>query len=240
MALGLGLVLVGPPAGASEARVTVTTQNVRVGMTPRHSHHDIDQAAEHSSVVLTQEMGLRRARTYAPHGWGTAHFPGVRRGDCATYWDRARWRLIHTWTRQITFADFRAGRRFVLATTLRGVGPYQDKRLAVVCVHSITRSLLASRQPVFDAGMHRLGQLLAAVHTRYRHVLVGGDWNRGWPLRHRFPTMRSVAPYRSTGAKGGRIDYFQWTRHALGYTGQRIIGHTWSDHNGTRVHLVLR
>jgi hypothetical protein len=220
--------------------VTVTTQNVRVGMSPAHSRHDILQAAQHSSVLVTQEMGKRVARRYAPPGWGTAHFAGLRRGDCATYWNRDMWRLHHAWTRIITWASFRAGHRFVLATTLRGVGPYQGKRLAVVCVHSITRSETAARRPVFNRGMDRLGDLLSALRSRYRYVVVGGDWNRIWSKRRQFAGMGSVSPSRSTGPKGGRVDYFEWTTPAMRYAGERIIGNTYSDHNGTRVHLKLR
>lgn len=218
-------------AAVAVAALTITTQNVRVGMPPPAAHHDIDQAAERSSIVFAQEMGLRRAARFAPDGWGTSHFTGIRRGDCATYWDRKVWHRMSSWTRQLTFASFRAGHRFALVTVLRGKGT----TLATVCVHSITKSLSAARRPVFARGMHRLSRVIHLLRYRYSHVVVGGDWNRTWPHRARFKGFRSTEPQRATGAGGGRVDYFYWARGDQ--TGLRVIGHTRSDHNGVRLHL---
>jgi hypothetical protein len=204
----------------------------------QHARHDILQATEHSSVVVTQEMAFRHAQRFAPSGWRSAHFAGLRRGDCATYWNRDLWRLHSAWTRQITWASFRAGHRFALATTFHGVGPMKGRRLAVVCVHSITKSL--ARNATFNRGMNRLGDLLSALRDRYRYVVVGGDWNRVWSKRRQFAGMGSASPSRSTGPRGGRVDYFEWTTPPMRYAGSRIIGNTYSDHNGTRIHLELR
>ena len=224
-------------AGAVVAiALTITTQNVRVGMPPDHAHHDINQAAQNSSVVITQEMGLRRASRFAPSGWGTAHVAGLRQGDCATYWDRAVWRERSHWVRQISNAPFRAGTRYLLVTTLRHVqAPHVT--LAAVCVHSITRS--EHRRPVFIRAMGKVNATLQNLSVNHRYVVVGGDWNRIWSQRARFPGFRSVSPLRATGPKGGRVDYFEWSRH-VGLRGERIIGNTFSDHNGVRMHLRLR
>lgn len=211
--------------------LTITTQNVRVGLPPPAVHHDIDQAAVHSSVVLTQEMGKRRAARFAPRGWGTSHAAGLRQGDCATYWDRDVWHRRATWVRPITWASFRAGHRFAQVTTLRGRGT----TLAVVCVHSITRSL--ERTGTFNRGMVRLGRVLHRLEQRNEHVVVGGDWNRVYPERHRFAGFSSVSPARPTGPRGGRVDYLYW--HHARHTGDRVITGTRSDHNGFRVHLRL-
>lgn len=240
------LLTIAPSAQADE-RVTITTQNVRVGMTPQHSRHDIGQASENSSIVFTQEMGYRHAQRFAPRGWRSAHFPGVRRGDCATYWDRSVWRLRSSWTKQITFAPFRAGHRFALATVLRSVSrPHVV--LAAVCVHMITKSLY--RRAVYRRGIARLDVMLDRLRAHHRHVIVGGDWNLPWGVDARerpigFPhrvlipqRFRSMPPARATGAKGGRIDYF-WQHH-MSAVSERVIGHTWSDHNGVRLHLLLR
>ena len=70
-------------------------------------------------------------------------------------------------------------------TTLRGRGT----TLAVVCVHSITRSL--ERTGTFNRGMVRLGRVLHRLEQRNEHVVVGGDWNRVYPERHRFAGFAS-------------------------------------------------
>src|SRR5262245_4433392 len=131
----LGLVVVAPaaPAKGVDDRFTVTTQNVRQGLPLRQARHDIRQAAEHSSLVVTQEMGTRVDERFAPEGWGWVHFSGLRRGDCATFYDRGVWRLVRAWIKPITFAQFRAGHRFVLATVLRNRA--SGNRLGLVCVH---------------------------------------------------------------------------------------------------------
>lgn len=214
--------------------LTITTQNVRVGMPPSAAHHDINQAAEKSSVVFTQEMGLRRAFRFAPHGWGTSHFSGIRRGDCATYWNKAVWHRVGSWTRQLTYANFRAGHRFALITVLRGRGT----TLATVCVHSITSSMASvHRRAVFRRGMHRLARVLYLLRERHSHVVVGGDWNRAWSNRARFPGFTSVKPSRPTGGHGF-IDYFYWNR-PTDYRWLRVISNTRSDHDGLRAHLRL-
>lgn len=226
--------------------LTVTTQNVRVSLPPAQARHDIAQAAEHSSLVVTQEMGKRHARRFAPAGWGTAHFSGLSRGDCATYWKRDRWTLRRSWAVQLTAADgFRHGHRWALVTVLRD----HQTTVALVCLHMITRAL--DRRPVYRRGIGRLAQLLTRLHSHWPHVLVGGDWNLAWGTDHQlrlpgFPAvrlpahgMRSWAPSRATGPQGGRVDFFYWRRHAITCTGLRIIGHTYSDHQGTRIHLRL-
>ena len=212
--------------------LTITTQNVRVGLPPPAVHHDIDQAAVHSSVVLTQEMGKRRAAQVRPSRLGhLAPPPGSGRatarptgtGTCGT--DRA------TSVRPITWASFRAGHRFAQVTTLRGRGT----TLAVVWVHSITRSL--ERTGTFNRGMVRLGRVLHRLEQRNEHVVVGGDWNRVYPSGTGSPGSPRSHPARPTGPRGGRVDYLYW--HHARHTGDRVITGTRSDHNGFRVHLRL-
>ena len=214
--------------------LTITTQNVRVGLPPPEAHHDINQAAAHSSIVFTQEMALRDVQRFAPSGWGSAHFSGLRRGDCATYWNRSVWTRVNAWTVPLTWAGFRAGHRFALVTILRGHG----LTLAVVCVHSITHSTRPARRPVFARGMARLNVVLQRLRTKYP-VVVGGDWNRGWTQRARFTGFRSVETHGTTSGGGGHIDYFEWSPRVR-FGSQRVIGHTFSDHNGVRLHLRLR
>lgn len=217
-------------AGAAVAvLLAITTQNVRVGLPPPEARHDIRQAAEHSSIVLTQEMGRRDASRFAPAGWGTSHVTGLRQGDCATYYDRATWRKTGQRAVLLTHAPFRAGTRYALVTHLRG----QGTTLAVVCVHMITRSL--TRRVVYRHGMDRLRSLLSRLTAA--HVVVGGDWNRDWSQRAPlagFSTRRPPTPTHDTR----RIDYAWWKGAA--YRTMRVVGHTYSDHNGVRVWLRLR
>jgi endonuclease/exonuclease/phosphatase family metal-dependent hydrolase len=224
--------------------MTLTTQNVRVGMPPDHVHHDINQAAAHSSVLFTQEMGLRHARRFAPRGWGTAHFAGIRRGDCATYWDRREWRLVKAWPVPVTWATFRAGHRWALVTVLRGHGT----TVAAVCVHMVTRA--RSRPMAYGNGTERLAALVDRLRARHRHVVIGGDWNLPYRYgpRHRYPWpvmprhgMSSMRPPRPTGSNGhgGRIDYV-WTARGMRQVGSHIIGNTYSDHQGNRIKVRVR
>lgn len=210
--------------------LTITTQNVRVSLPPPLAHHDITQAAQHSSVLFTQEMGLRDARRFAPPGWGTAHAQGLRQGDCATYYDRDLWRKTGSRAVLLTHAPFRAGTRYALVTHLRGQGTTLD----VVCVHMITKSL--ARRAVYHRGMDRLRALLSRLTAA--HVVVGGDWNRNWSQRAPLSGYHTRKPPAPTGSHGGRIDYLWW-RGAAERT-IRVIGHTASDHQGVRVRLRLR
>lgn len=205
--------------------LVITTQNVRYTLPPELARHDIHQAAQRSSVVVTQEMGRRHAARLAPAGWGTAHVPTIRRGDCATYWQRSRWTLQRSWVRQLTYAPFRAGHRWALVTILRGHGT----TVAVVCVHLMTRGHRAA----YRRGIHRLQLLLASLPQR--HVVVAGDWNRPrWRVRLGWACS---ADWR-TGPHGGRDDRACW-RHAS-LRSQRELRRTYSDHDGARAHLVLR
>ena len=206
--------------------LTVTTQNVRVGMSPEHSHHDINQAAAHSSILFTQEMGLRRAARFAPQHWGTSHHAGLRQGDCATYWDRRVWSERRSYITRLTHAPFRAGTRYALTTILHLRG-HPGVTIGAVCVHMITKSL--ARRAVYANGMDRLRAMMSRIPYR---VVVGGDWNRTFPRRAPLSGFRTLGPHRPTGVHGGRIDYI-WGRDARPRH-IRVIGHTWSDHNGVR------
>jgi hypothetical protein len=224
-------VLAFPLAAPAEA-VTVTTQNVYVGLSRPHARHDIRQAAQHSSVVLTQEMGHRRAARFAPAGWGVVHFRGTWRGDCATYYDRARWRVVRAWPFRVSSASFRAGHRWGVVTVLRHVGR-PGSRLAVVNVHLFTRTIF--RPVAWRRAMGRIGGVTGRLVARYPRVVMGGDWNRTYGRRARFPGFSSAEPPRRTGPKGGRVDYLYW--HGDRLDGLRVIGGTFSDHDGTRVRL---
>jgi hypothetical protein len=220
-------------AGLVAVVLTITTQNVKVTLPPPAAHHDINQAAEHSSIVFTQEMGLRRARNFAPRNWGTAHAAGLRQGDCATYWDRAVWRERNSYPTLLTHAPFRAGTRYALTTVLHL--RHTSVTVAAVCVHMITRTLQRSR--VYSRGMDRLQALLDRLALRYP-VVVGGDWNRDWSRRVPMVGYHTARPPHSTGG-GARIDYFRWG-HDFGERSIRVIGDTRSDHNGVRMRLALR
>ena len=216
--------------------LTITTQNVRAGMPPERVRHDVHQAAEQSSVVFTQEMFYRRAAAFAPSGWGTAHHAGNRKGDCATYWDRSRWRERRSFVTLLTNAPFHTGLKYALTTVLHLRG-HPRVTMAAVCVHMMTRSI--PRRAWYARGMDRLRDLLSRL-DRYPYVVVGGDWNRGWPQRARIAGYDSKKPPEATGGQGGRIDYFWWQRLNIDYRSIRVIGHTFSDHNGTRMSLALR
>lgn len=211
--------------------LTVTTQNVRLGLTPAHARHDIRQAAQRSGVVLAQEMRGRDAARFRPPGyWSTQTQP---RGDCATFWDRSRWRFVSRAAVPYEFGTFPRGHRWALVTVLRSVNR-PGVRLATVNVHSVTRSL--SRPVVFGRGMARLGRLAASLAAAYGRVVVGGDTNRTWPLRARLPGFRTVRPPRATGPKGGTVDYLYWSG-PLRFRNARVIAETYSDHNGARYRL---
>lgn len=216
--------------------LTITTQNVRQGMPPPEARHDIHQAAVNSSVLFTQEMGQRRAARFAPAGWGTAHHAGLRQGDCATYWDNSVWREQRNFLTLLTNAPFRAGTRYALTTILHLRGD-PTVTMAAVCVHMVTRSL--TRRTVYAHGMDRLRALLDRM-AKYPYVVVGGDWNRVWSKRARVAGYSSKEPPAPTGTHGGRIDYFWWQRLNIDYRSIRVIGHTYSDHQGLRMRLALR
>lgn len=207
----------------------ITTQNVRVTMDAAHARHDIRQAAARGSVLFTQEMGRRNARRFRPAGWSSTHAAGTYRGDCATFWDRDRWRLRRAYAVRIVDAETRRpsnGHRFALVAVLTGA-----ETLAAVCVHMPTHG--ASRG-IYAAGARRLRALLARLSSRYARVAVGGDWNRHYVNRVRFPGFRAARPPAATGSGGGRIDYV-YVRRPAHITRVRVIGHTYSDHNGVRV-----
>jgi hypothetical protein len=226
-------VFVGLSLAAPASAVTVTTQNVRRGLPLAEARHDIRQAAEFSSVVFTQEMHNRRASRFAPARWGASHYGPGSRGDCATFWDRDVWRLVSSWPVRISHEPFRAGTRWALVTVLRRVGR-PDIRLAAVNVHLFTHTVFRPR--AWRRAMARIRDVGERLVARYPAVVMGGDWNRTWGRRATFPGFVSAEPPRRTGPKGGRVDYVFW--HGLRFRGIRVIGGTFSDHEGTRVRLV--
>ena len=222
----LPLSLAAPAASA----VTVTTQNVKYTLPPAQAHHDINQAAEFSSILFTQEMGLRHARAFAPKGWGTAHAKGVHRGDCATFWDRDRWRLVRWRTFTTSNGSFRNGHRFGLVTVLRD----SATEIATICVHMPTGWRTSSQRRIAYAdGMANVRAVAHRLVDRYHRVVVGGDWNRIWGRRAPLSGFRTRRPPQGTGH--GTIDYFWW--HGARFVRQRVIGHTYSDHQGVRLHV---
>jgi hypothetical protein len=202
--------------------LVITTQNVRHTLPAPQARHDIHQAARHGSVLVTQEMGKRHAAGLSPPGWGSAHFLGPRRGDCATFWKRSSWHLVRSWVRPLTFAPFRAGHRWAQVTILRGHGT----TVAVVCVHLVTRG----HWPTYRRGIVRLQRLLASLQQP--QVVVGGDWNAArWRAHLRWPCTHSWR----TGPRAGRDDRLCW--HHAHLRSQRLLGHTYSDHDGVRARL---
>jgi hypothetical protein len=204
--------------------LVIATQNVSHSLPRDDARHDIARAAQHSSVVVTQEMGQRHAALLAPAGWGVAHAAGPRRGDCATYWKRTRWHLIRSWVRQLTYAPIPAGHRWAQVAILR----HGSTQLAVVCIHMLTRG----HRPAYRRGMHRLHQLLASLPQR--HVVVGGDWNL--PPYRAHPIWPHSQPAR-TGPHGGRDDWLSW--HGARFRHRVILYGTRSDHDGVRLRLAL-
>jgi endonuclease/exonuclease/phosphatase family metal-dependent hydrolase len=237
--------LSGLAAALAALSLTVTTQNVRVGLPADQVRHDVGLASRHSTIVLTQEMRGRHARFYAPAGWGAAQLGRGMRGDCATYWKRSAWELRRAWLVPLTRATFLRGHRWALVTVLRGA----QATVVTVCLHMAPRAL--DRRPSYRHGMAQLAALVDRLRRHWRYVLVGGDWNRAWGADHSqrlvgFPAvalprhgMRSWAPPRATGPKGGRPDYFYWRSPAIRATSLHVIGHTFSDHQGARIHLRL-
>lgn len=214
--------------------LTITTQNVRYTLPPEAAHHDLNQAAQHSSIVFAQEMGLRQAYRFAPPGFGTSQFRGIRQGDCATYWKRSVWHPHNQWIVQLSHAPVRAGTRYALVVILRS----EEHEVATVCLHSLARpGSSPARRAAYRHSMARVSTLLTYLSAHHRHVIVGGDWNRGWPQRHQFAHFGSVRPPSATGPHGGTIDYFQSRRMVP--TGIRVLHHTRSDHNGVREHFRL-
>jgi hypothetical protein len=208
--------------------IAIATQNVYVGLPPDRARHDIRQATAQSSIVLTQEMGSRHAREFAPRGWAVAHRLGPWVGDCATFYDTSVWRRRDWWTFPITKSDaFPGGHRFGLVTVLHGHGT----TVAAVCVHMITQP--RNRPDVEAAGVRRLRAQLAALRATYPHVVVGGDWNRAFSWRPFLPHMRATRPPRPTHSPGVRIDYI-YAETPRTVRRIAVIGHTYSDHNGVR------
>lgn len=201
--------------------LVIATQNVAHDLARADARHDIARAAQHSSVLLTQEMGHRAAARFAPAGWGSAQAPGVMRGDCATYWQRSHWRLVRSWVRQLSYAPFRAGHRWAQVAILR----HGSTQVALVCVHMITRG----HRPAYRRSMVRLRSLLASLPQR--HVVVGGDWNA--PRQLAWPSTRAAR----TGPHGGRDDRLSW--RGARFRHQLILRDTRSDHEGVRLRLRL-
>jgi endonuclease/exonuclease/phosphatase (EEP) superfamily protein YafD len=224
-ALVAALVLTAAPAYA----VTVTTQNVAHTLARAPARHDVRQAADGSGVVLTQEMAGRRAARFAPRGWGTAQ----RAGDCATYWDRATWRLVRSYAVRISHAPFWRGTRYALVAVLAN-NTNPGVRLATVNVHVFTRTV--PHAPAFRRATTRVRRLADGLVAHGAAVVVGGDWNRDYRARARFPGFSSRRPPRPTGPTGGRVDYVY--AHGLAFRGVRVMGHTYSDHNGYRARLA--
>jgi len=215
--------------GAPAPAVVVTTQNVRYTLGPAHTRHDIRHAAAGGSVVLAQEFRYRHAARYRPAGWGAVQASRPRvlnRGDCAVYWDRAVWRLRRAYVVPVTDYPARNGHRRALVAVLTG-----RHTLAAVCVHMPTHKV---PRPAYWRGIGRLRVAVERLAARYRHVIVGGDWNNPYSTRARFPGFATVAPGIGTGARGGRVDYLYVSRPDS-ITGHKVITGTYSDHNGMRV-----
>jgi endonuclease/exonuclease/phosphatase family metal-dependent hydrolase len=227
------------PAGAEP--VTITTQNVRAGLSPHKVAHDVRQAARHSTIVLGQEFGNRHARRYAPPGWGTVHRAGYRRGDCVTFYDRSTWRLLRSRLVVVNHTDaIRAGHRFGLVAVLRN--RTTGRRLATLCVHLITRAPL--RPLIYRAGIARVHRAAVRLADRYP-TIVGGDWNYGLPGDRARP--RAGYPYavfRGWGSRAtvrrttrlSRPDYLYWSAPTR-FVAISRVGPTYSDHDGARVTL---
>lgn len=218
-------------ASPAYSQYGVTTQNVRVGLPAPEARHDVRDAAAFGSVVFTQENGHRRARRFAPAGWGTAHAAGTYRGDCATYWRRDVWRLRRAYVVRIldvaTPGEPSNGHRWALVAVLS-----HRQTWAGVCVHMPTPKAGRGAYRTAAANVRRL---LARLSSRYAgRVFVGGDWNRRFSRRPAFGGYAARRPPGATHANGVRIDYVYVRRPA--YAARiRVIGGTYSDHNGVRI-----
>lgn len=208
-------------AGLAAVSLTITTQNVRHTLPADQAHHDIAQAAQRSAVLVTQEMGGRRAARFAPAGWGTAHAGLGRRGDCATYWRRDTWHLLRSRTVALPL------HRWALVTVLG----HQGARLAVVCVHMPTR-----RERTWADYRHAIARLRTlAGHLRTgQPVVLAGDWNQAWGQRLLRDWRSARPPQVTLGHR--RTDFAYWCaplrRHSI-----TTLGHTYSDHQAVRVQL---
>ena len=218
---------VAPPAGAD---IGITTQNVRVTLPPAQARHDVRQAAARGSVLFAQEMGRRGAGRFRPAGWGSAQAAGPFRGNCATFYNRHVWRL-RSW-RAVRLLDENLpahppqGHIWALVTVLTGA-----ETLAGVCVHMPTKR---AGDGVYAPALRRLRALLARLSSRYPRVVVGGDWNRDYSRRPALAGFRAARPPAPTHSPGVRIDYIYAHRPAH-IARVRVIGRTYSDHNGVRV-----
>jgi endonuclease/exonuclease/phosphatase (EEP) superfamily protein YafD len=105
-------------------------------------------------------------------------------------------------------------------------------RLATVNVHAFTRTM--ARPVAWRATVARLSRLAGTLVAQWGRVVMGGDWNRPWQLRARFPGFGTARPPRPTTA-GGRIDYLY--AHGFRFARVGVIGPTYSDHDGVRAWL---
>lgn len=226
--LGVAVSLTAAVLSGVASPVGIATQNVYRGSS--HVRHDIRQAAAGASIVFAQEMYGRDARRLRPAGWASWHPRAGYAGDCAVFWRRDLWRLRRAYVVRLT--DTRTphvpsnGHRRAVVAVLTGA-----ETTAAVCVHMPTHGVPTA---VYAAGVRRLAGLLARLSARFPFVAVGGDWNRNYRERPRFSGFTAARPPRVTGPKGGRVDYV-YVRRPAHIARIRVIGNTYSDHNGVRV-----
>jgi endonuclease/exonuclease/phosphatase (EEP) superfamily protein YafD len=255
----LAVLFVAIPSGAAaDTQITITTQNVRYSLPPWQAAHDIRQAAQHSSIVLLQEMAGRRAARYRPAGWASAQATGrpYAARECPALWSARVWSLRRHSTRLLARSDlFPSATRYASVTVLRHRAA--GFRAAVVCLHLIPhverhgRPTALPRQRVLSRELATVYDLARTLAARYRVVVVGGDWNinaraddrvrhRGWPARV-MPTAgyRHQWQLRYTRPTLGRrwVDTL-WV-HGAQLRSTRTVAPTYSDHNGARVRIRL-
>lgn len=222
------LALVLAPAPAAAERATITTQNVRVTLPPGQARADIRQAAEHSSLLLLQEMHRRWAHRYEPPRWGHAQAPQggpLHRRDCAVMWSHQVWaERGQKVPRLSSGGTFEGADRWAVLVQLQHRA--SRARAIVVCVH------LSPRPARNQLQRQTLLPLLASLRADL--VVVGGDWNR------RRPQLAAQLHRRGYVSGGGnRVDSVWWRRPARQVAPWRVIRPTFSDHDGVRYRLAF-
>lgn len=243
----IAVVTPGPTTRDAPVPLVVTTLNVHETLGPARARHDLARAYVGSDLVLTQEMGRRRARDLIPDRFGV-------------WQPRDAAQLAVAWRRStLTFRGgvillahrshlFRSATRYALAARFRTPA---GRCLVAVDVHSIPHVEINGhprRLPRITL-VQKFTTRLRAFSTVVRAgcaLIIGGDWNvDGYAdrrVRYRyFPAVQLGALDSTWGLFPGRrgtlgarsVDGFYLDRlDALGF---RVVGGTYSDHDAARV-----
>jgi endonuclease/exonuclease/phosphatase (EEP) superfamily protein YafD len=239
------------PASTTTAATTytVTTINVRHTLGKTRARHDLDLAQRGSDLVLTQEMGSRRASSFTRPGWRVSQPGDVM--SLAVFYRPAVLRLVGSFPVLLHRSHaFASATRYALAYRFAPAG---GGCLLVVDVHEIPHVERGGhprhlpRIALYNRGMDRLTGYTRTARASCA-LLIGGDWNvdGNADARVRHPAF----PYAHLHPAGLRSEWraFPNARPTLGrrhvdgfyYSGirgvsRRILGRTYSDHNADRL-----